>query len=103
MAQVVQSNEFQNKISKGIVVVDFFATWCQPCSMLAPIFDELGQEMEGKAEFIKVNVDESMDIANTYQIMTIPAMLVFKDGELQERMVGFLPKGEIKQKVEQYL
>ncbi|MBP3888082.1 MAG: thioredoxin [Cellulosilyticum sp.] len=103
MAEVVKSNEFQGKINKGIVVVDFFATWCQPCSMLAPIFDELGQEMKGKAEFIKINVDDSMDVATKYEIMTIPAVLVFKDGEVQERMVGFLPKGEIKQKVEQYL
>lgn len=103
MAQIIKAEEFNNKISKGTVVVDFFATWCQPCSMLAPVIEELGQEMAGQAEFIKVDVDQSMDLASQYQIVSIPAMLIFKDGQLQDRMVGFLPKAAIKEKVEQYL
>lgn len=103
MAQVVKSAEFMNQIEKGVVVVDFFANWCQPCKMLAPIFEELGTEMEGQASFIKVDVDKSMDIAQKYVITNIPAMLIFKDGELKERMVGFSPKEVIKEKVIQYL
>ncbi len=103
MAKVVRSEEFKIESAEGVVVVDFFANWCAPCKMLSPIFEELGQEMEGKAKFIKVDVDQSPEIAMQYGITNIPAMVILKDGERQDMMVGFSPKAGIQEKVEQYL
>ena len=92
MAKIVGSNEFNNEVKDGVVIVDFFADWCGPCKMLAPIFEEVGNEMEGKAKFIKVNVDEARDIADKFRISTIPTMIVLKNGEKKEVSVGFMPK-----------
>lgn len=103
MSKIIGSNEFENEIKEGIVIVDFFAEWCSPCKMLAPIFEELGNEMVGKVKFIKVNVDESSDIANRYNITNIPAMLILKNGEEQDITVGFSPKEVIRSRVEKYL
>lgn len=101
MVKVIGSSEFQAEISKGVVVVDFYADWCGPCKMIAPIFSELAQEMT-EVKFIKVDVDKSPDIANSYKVMSIPTIIVFKDGEEAEKIVGFKPKeglAEIIQKV----
>jgi len=103
MSRIIGSNEFENEIKEGIVIVDFFAEWCSPCKMLAPIFEELGNEMKDKVKFIKVNVDESSDIATRYNISNIPAMLILKNGEKQEIAVGFSPKEVIRGRVEKYL
>ena len=103
MANIVGSNEFNNEVKDGVVIVDFFADWCGPCKMLAPIFEEVGNEMEGKAKFIKVNVDEARDIADKFRISTIPTMIVLKNGEKKEVSVGFMPKEKIKEMVEKHL
>lgn len=103
MAKIVNSNEFKEAIKEGVVVVDFFATWCGPCKMLSPIFEELSNEMEGKTQFIKVDVDQSVDIAREYGIQSIPTMAILKDGQPVETMVGFLPKDVIKSNIENYL
>lgn len=103
MAKIVGSNEFNNEVKDGVVIVDFFAEWCGPCKMLAPIFEEVGNEMEGKAKFIKVNVDEARDIADKFRISTIPTMIVLKNGEKKEVSVGFMPKEKIKEMVEKHL
>ena len=103
MAKIVGSNEFNNEVKDGVVIVDFFADWCGPCKMLAPIFEEVGNEMEGKAKFIKVNVDEARDIADKFRISTIPTMIVLKNGEMKEVSVGFMPKEKIKEMVEKHL
>lgn len=103
MAKIVNSNEFKEAIKEGVVVVDFFATWCGPCKMLAPIFEELSNEMGGKTQFIKVDVDQSVDIAREYGIQSIPTMAILKDGQPVETMIGFLPKDVIKSNIENYL
>lgn len=103
MAKIVNSEEFRSNVNEGLVVVDFFATWCGPCKMLAPVFEELSLEMDGKATFLKVDVDQCGDIAREYSISTIPTMMIFKNGEKQETMVGFLPKESIKSNIEKYL
>lgn len=92
MAKIVNSNDFDKEIAEGIVVVDFFATWCGPCKMLTPVIEELSSELEGKAKFIKVDVDESGDIALKYQIVNVPTLKVFKNGEVVKTLVGFKPK-----------
>ncbi|MGL4762429.1 MAG: thioredoxin [Sarcina sp.] len=77
----------------GVVLVDFWAEWCGPCKMLGPVIEELAEEIEG-VNFTKVNVDENGKIAMDYQIQSIPTVMIFKDGQLQEKLVGFKPKAE---------
>jgi thioredoxin len=103
MAKIVNSAEFNNEIKDGVVVVDFFATWCGPCKMLAPIFEELSTEMEGKVKFIKVDVDQCPDISMKYSVASIPTIIVFKDGKNVNTTVGFVPKERIKEIVEAYI
>ena len=94
MAQVINSEEFNNLVenTEGIAVVDFFATWCGPCKMLAPVFQEVGNEFEEKADFYKVDIDESLDIARQFSVSTVPTVIIFRNGEPIERLVGFMPK-----------
>ncbi|MDK2563609.1 thioredoxin [Romboutsia sedimentorum] len=101
MAQILNSDNFTKEIEKNeVTVVDFFATWCGPCKMLAPVFEELGNEMKEKANFFKVNIDKSLEIAQQYGINTVPTMLVFKNGKVVDKLVGFVPKENIRSKVE---
>ena len=89
----VQSAEFSEVVlnSDVPVLVDFWAAWCGPCRALIPIFEQLAVQFEGKAKFVKVNVDECPDIAGTYRIMNIPTMLLFKDGDIAEKLIGLRP------------
>lgn len=89
----VQSADFQEVVlnSDVPVLVDFWAAWCGPCRALAPIFEQLASQFDSKAKFVKVNVDESPDIAGTYRIMNIPTMLLFKNGEVVEKLIGLRP------------
>ncbi|MBN9648318.1 MAG: thioredoxin [Terrisporobacter othiniensis] len=102
MAQILNNDNFNTSIENGVCVVDFFATWCGPCKMLAPVFEELSGEMN-TANFFKVDVDQALDVARRYAITTVPTMIIFKDGEVADKMVGFLPKEHIKAKIEAQL
>lgn len=104
MARELNSNEFQNEVlsSKDTVMVDFSASWCGPCKMLAPVVEELSTEMEGKAKVFKVDVDKSGDIAQKYDIMGVPTVIIFKNGVAVDKIVGFQPKTVLKSKLEQY-
>ena len=77
------------------VVVDFWAEWCGPCKMIAPILDEIAVEKEGDAVIAKLNVDENPSIAQRYGVMSIPTMLVFRDGEVEKRVVGAKGKAQL--------
>ncbi len=84
--------EFADAISSGITVVDFNATWCGPCRMLGPVLEELSEELEGKASFYAVDVDDNPELAQTYGIASIPYVAVFKDGQKVDEQIGFVPK-----------
>lgn len=105
MANIINTNEFVNEVEykEGVVVVDFFATWCGPCKMLSPVFESLAEEMEDQAGFFKVDIDESMDLAQRFTVTTVPTVIVFKDGQEKDRLVGFIPKKSLKEKVEEYI
>jgi thioredoxin 1 len=77
------------------VLVDFWATWCGPCRMLSPVVDEIAQEYAGKVKVGKVNVDDEMGLAMTYQVNSIPTLLVFRQGQLMDQSVGVVPKEHI--------
>ena len=94
-------DDFARKYS--VVLIDCWAPWCGPCRMIAPVIDELAVEMKGKVAFGKLNTDENQSTAYRFNINAIPTMLVFKDGEMVDRIVGALPKMHIKQKLESFL
>ena len=77
------------------VLVDFWATWCGPCKMIGPLVEELSEEMAGKVVVGKLNVDKQPELATKYQVMSIPTLLLFKNGEVAEKRVGFMPKEKL--------
>lgn len=81
--------------AKGIVVVDFFATWCSPCKALLPILDEVATEDANK-KIVKIDIDACPELAAKYRIMTVPTLLIFKDGEVVDKSVGLIQKNEVK-------
>jgi len=98
----LNNSNFKSEVieSKGIVLVDFWADWCGPCKMLAPILDELSGE--ASAKICKVNVDESGDLAGDYGIRSIPTMIIFKDGVKVDQIVGLRQKAELLEKLNSY-
>ena len=100
--QILNTESFNEKLKnvKGVMMVDFFATWCGPCRMLAPILEEVSQE--STAEIYKVDIDESEDLARSYGIMAVPTMIVFVDGKEVERFSGYMPKSQILSKLNAY-
>jgi thioredoxin 1 len=82
------------------VLVDFWAPWCGPCRMVAPIVDELSQEYDGRVKFVKLNTDDNPQVSMKYQIRSIPTLLVFKGGEPVGQIIGFRPKSDLKQRLD---
>ncbi|MDF2570582.1 MAG: trxA 2 [Sporomusa sp.] len=107
MANVVNANEnnFQEEVLDAAkpVLVDFWAPWCGYCTRLAPIMDELAQEMSDQIKVAKVNVDESRSLAQKYGVMSLPTMVIFKNGEQVETLTGYMPKANIATKVEKVI
>ncbi|WP_024954932.1 thioredoxin [Sulfurospirillum arcachonense] len=95
----LNAENFEASIAEGTALVDFWAPWCGPCRMLAPVIEELAEDFDGKAKICKVNTDEEQDIAVKYGIRSIPTILFFKDGELVDQMVGASSKQVLADKI----
>jgi thioredoxin len=93
----LSSENFKEEVlnSEKPVLVDFYADWCGPCNAMSPVIEELAKELEGKAKVGKINVDENSDIAVEYNVMSIPTLIVFKNGKEEKRLVGLRDKEEL--------
>lgn len=94
----IEEKEFNKIIKEGNVIVDCYADWCGPCKMISPIMDTLSEEIKNY-KFYKLNVDESEKISRQYGIMSIPTILIFKEGKEIKRIIGFKPKEELKKEI----
>ncbi len=101
----ISDNQFQEEVIEANVpvLVDFWASWCGPCRMVAPVLEEMAQEYQDRLKVVKVNVDENPDTASRYSVMSIPTMILFKNGEVLETLVGVRKKDELSGIVEQNL
>ena len=100
---VVDDNSFDKEVKDGLALVDFWAEWCGPCRTIAPILDELAAEYEGKLKVLKLDVDENPKTAMRFRVMSIPTVILFKNGEPVEVIVGAQPKRNFVARVEKHL
>ncbi|MFF2019914.1 MULTISPECIES: thioredoxin [Paenibacillus] len=98
-ATALTKQSFQNEIQSGVTLVDFWAPWCGPCKIQLPIVEELAGEMSGQATLATVNVDNEPELASQFGVRSIPTLLLFKDGQLVDTMVGVNPKNVLKDKI----
>jgi thioredoxin len=101
--EIINEQNFNEKIASGVVLVDFFATWCGPCKMVAPILEKLAEQYEGRASIYKVDVDQSNALAAKFGVQAIPTMIVFKDGQPMKTHVGFAGAPQIEELLNAYL
>ncbi|MEW6410792.1 MAG: thioredoxin [Nitrospirota bacterium] len=101
----VETSSWEKEVlnSDILVMVDFWANWCGPCRMIAPIVEEIATEYSGRLKVAKVNTDESPELASRYKIMGIPALLFFKDGKAVDQVIGAVPKSQLKSKIDSLL
>lgn len=107
MTSVIEINDddFQSSVidSKTVTIVDFYATWCGPCKKMADIIEQIALEYQGKISVFKINTDNNVNSAKDFSISSLPTLLVFKDGEAKERLVGLMPKSKIIENIEKYI
>ena len=103
MALSLNKDNFEKSIANGVALVDFWAEWCGPCKMQLPIIEEFSGEMEGKATIVKVNVDEELELAQSFGIQSIPTLILFKDGKPVKKLVGLHSKEALYEEVNQVL
>ncbi len=103
--EYINTDSFASEVenNEGTVVVDFTASWCPPCKMLAPVLDRVADKYTGQAKFVKVDIDENVEVAAKYGVTTIPNLLFFKNGEVVDQSVGFVAEGALSSKVDDVL
>ncbi|GBG09723.1 thioredoxin [Paenibacillus sp. MY03] len=99
MAVALTKDNFTQSVESGVSLVDFWAPWCGPCKMQLPIVEELATELEGQATIAKINVDEQPELASQFGVMSIPTLILFKDGQPVDKMVGLQSKDALKAKI----
>ncbi|MCP9327582.1 thioredoxin [Liquorilactobacillus satsumensis] len=103
MVKELTDATFAAETSSGVTLTDFWATWCGPCRMQSPVVEQLDEEMGDTVSFSKVDVDENKQVASEFGIMSIPTLLIKKDGQVVDTLVGYHPKEQIETKLKQYL
>jgi len=99
MAVAITKDNFNATVSQGVSLLDFWAPWCGPCKMQLPIVEELSEELKGKATIAKVNVDEEPELASQFGVMSIPTLILFKDGQPVDKLVGLQSKAALQSKI----
>jgi len=101
----INDNNFKSRVleKNGVTVVDFFAPWCGPCRKMAEVLSQIADDYQGKVRIFKLNTDENLETAKSMSISSLPSVLVYKDGEPVERMVGLMPKSSIISNIEKHL
>ncbi|EOC0640239.1 thioredoxin [Staphylococcus pseudintermedius] len=99
----VKDSNFDEQIQSGVKLVDFWATWCGPCKMIAPVLEDLAVDYEGKADILKLDVDQNQATAAEFEVMSIPTLIVFKDGQPVDKVVGFQPKENLAQVLDKHV
>jgi thioredoxin 1 len=99
----VTDQTFTAETNNGIVLADFFATWCGPCKMIAPVLEELDQDMGNQVKIVKIDVDQNQETANKFGIMSIPTLLVMKDGKIVDTLVGFKSKEALEEALNKHI
>ena len=101
----VSDTDFEAEVLKaqGPVVVDFWAEWCGPCKMISPVLEEIAEEQAGKIQIGKLNIDDNLEVTRRFDVMSIPTLILFKNGEPEVRLIGAKPKGQLLQEIAEYL
>jgi len=102
MVQAITDKDFSQETDKGVVLTDFWATWCGPCRMQSPVVEQLAEDYDGEVKFTKMDVDANPATAQSFGIMSIPTLLAKKDGEVVETLVGYHTKDQLDQVLKQY-
>ncbi|MFC4303544.1 thioredoxin [Cohnella boryungensis] len=103
MAVAITKDNFTENVAQGVSLLDFWAPWCGPCKMQLPIVEELSDELKGTATIAKVNVDEEPELASQFGVMSIPTLILFKDGQPVDKLVGLQSKESLKAKIQNHL
>ena len=101
--EIINSANFNEKINEGVVLVDFFADWCGPCRMLAPELEKVAAELEGEVKVFKVNVDNDPGLARSFNVVSIPNLVLFKEGQPVAQTMGFQPKDKLVQFISKFI